>query len=108
MNLGEVRGKLSAFAKGVETMGPIEDPMKKITIPGGASFTPKELVDLDRILGYFPDHIECKAVMILQGCISRALYITGSPMGPAYDYTMDPEEPGPAGPAPTDEPLNVA
>ena len=113
MNVGEIRGRLAAFAKGIEALGPITDTEKKITLVGGASFTPVELVKIDRILGYFPPELDCASVMALNGCIARVLNLTSSGMGPAYEIGHEipvkvlPDEIG-AGPAPTDEPLNVA
>ena len=112
MNLGEVRNRLSAFAAGIEATGPVKGPEKKITLVNGASFTPVELVKLDRILGYFPADVDCSAIMVLNGAIARVLNITNSSRGPAYDPAVGEGskmiEGTPAGSAPDDEPLNVA
>ena len=85
MEVGEVRARLHTFVRGVQAAGEITDPEKKITIPGGASFTPHELVDLDRILGYFPEKLDLGAMTALQGAVARVLYLTRAPMAPVYD-----------------------
>jgi len=89
ITIGTIRMGLAGFAKGIEAKGKITDYEKKITIPGGASFTPKEIVDLDRILGYFPADIDLGALAALQGALARAMYITGMPMEAAYGKIED-------------------
>jgi hypothetical protein len=84
MVVGEVRSRLHGFIRGLQSLGEITDTEKKIVIPGGASFTPRELVDLDRCLGYFPEKLDLGAIAALQGAVARVLYLTGAPMDPAY------------------------
>ncbi len=85
MLVGEVRQRLHGFIRGLQSLGEITDVEKKVVIPGGASFTPKELVDLDRCLGYFPEKLDLGAIAALQGAVARVLYLTGADMTPAYE-----------------------